>query len=74
MSLTPNWPISTIYDLLGGIVSLPKKVGELKEVILGSWSYLVEHEPPKITAPHSTGSRRLYIQTSKFFLKFFDAF
>jgi hypothetical protein len=40
-------------------ISLPKKVWKLKEAIVGSWSYLVKHQPPKITAPHSMGSRRL---------------
>jgi hypothetical protein len=40
-------------------ISLPKKVWELEEVTLGSWSYLVEHQPPKTTAPHSMGSRKL---------------
>jgi hypothetical protein len=40
-------------------ISLPKKVWELEEVTVGSSSYLVEYQPPKITAPHSIGSRRL---------------
>jgi hypothetical protein len=31
----------------------------LEEVTIGSWSYLVEHQSPKITAPHSMGSKRL---------------
>ena len=53
------WPISAVSDLVGGIYFSTKKVWELEEVIVGSWSYLVEHQPPKITAPHSMGSRRL---------------
>jgi hypothetical protein len=40
-------------------ISLPEKVWELEEVTVGSWSYLVEHQPQKITPPHSMGSRRL---------------
>jgi len=46
-------------------ISLLEKVWELEEVTGGPWSYLVEHQPPQITTPHSRGSRRL--QHSKLF-------
>jgi hypothetical protein len=49
-SFWPSWRNPFLY---------PKKVRELEEVTVGSWSYLVEHQPPKITAPHSMGFRRL---------------
>jgi hypothetical protein len=52
-------PISAVSDLLGGIHFSTKKKWELEEVTVGSWSYLVEHQPPKIIAPHSMGFRRL---------------
>ena len=29
---------------------------EFKEVTIGSWSYVVENQPPKITAPFRVGS------------------
>jgi hypothetical protein len=63
--LTPKIPSVFFYQFLQFLtyleesISLPKKVWELEEVTIGSWSYLVEHQPPKITAPHSMGSRRL---------------
>jgi hypothetical protein len=62
--LTPKipfvfWPISVVSDLVGGIHFSTKEVWELEEVTLGSWSYLVENQPPKITSPHSMVSRRL---------------
>jgi hypothetical protein len=52
-------PISAVSDLVGGFISIPKKVWEFEEVTVGSWSYSVEHQPSKITAPHSMRSRRL---------------
>jgi hypothetical protein len=52
-------PISAISDLVGGIHFSTQKKWELEEVIVGSWSYLVEYQPPKITAPHSMGSRKV---------------
>jgi hypothetical protein len=62
--LTPKipsifWPILQFLTYLEESISLPKKVWELEEVIVGSWSYLVKHQPPKIIASHSMGSKRL---------------
>ena len=40
-------------------ISQKIKVWEFKEVIVGSWSYLVVNKPQKIATPHSMGARRL---------------
>jgi hypothetical protein len=41
------------------LISQKLKIWEFKEVIVGSWSYLVVDQPQKIAAPHSMGSTRL---------------
>jgi hypothetical protein len=53
------WPNFAIFDIVGKSISQKIKVWELKEVTIGSWSYLVVDQPQKITAPHSMGARRL---------------
>jgi hypothetical protein len=40
-------------------ISQKIKVWEFKEVIVGSWSYLVVNQLQIITAPYSMGFRRL---------------
>ncbi len=37
----------------------PKIPYVFEEVNVGSWSYLIEHQPPKIRTPHSMKSMRL---------------
>jgi hypothetical protein len=46
-----------------------KKYENLRKLlrIIGSWSYFVEHQPPKIIALHSMGLGVYNIQISKFF-------
>jgi hypothetical protein len=62
--LTPKIPCVflpnfAVFDIVGKINFSKKNVWEFKEVIVGSWSYLVVDQPQKIAALHSMGARRL---------------
>jgi hypothetical protein len=53
-------PNSIVFDIVGKTnFSKNKGYWEFKEVIVGSWSYLVGHQPRKIVVPYSMGSMRL---------------
>jgi hypothetical protein len=73
LNLTPKIPCVflpnfEVFDIVGKINFSKIKVWEFKEVIVGSWSYLVGNQPQKIATLFSMGALGHYnIQTSKFY-------
>jgi hypothetical protein len=52
-------PNFAVFDIVWKNNSQKIKVWKFKEVIEGSWSYLIVVELQKLAIPHSMGSKRL---------------
>jgi hypothetical protein len=53
------WPNLAVFDIVGKTNFYKNKVWKFKEVLIGSWSYLVLDQLQKIVAPRSMQARRL---------------
>jgi hypothetical protein len=53
------WKNYAIFDKIEEIIFQKIKICKFRKIIVGSWSYLLEHEPEKVIGPSSIGSMEL---------------